>query len=49
MRWRALVPMPSYHRYPMLIREPLSGTTVQTFPGTLGHLPAWFSQFSCLN
>ena len=33
----------------MLIREPLSGTTVQTFPGTLGHLPALFSQFSCLN
>ncbi len=25
-----------------LLREPLAGTTVHTFPGTLGHLPAWF-------
>jgi hypothetical protein len=37
--------MPSYlARSPMLLREPLSATTVQTFPGTLGHLPAWFWQ-----
>ena len=36
-------------RSPMLLREPLAGTTVQTFPGTLGHLPAWSSQFSCMN
>jgi len=32
-----------------LLREPLAGTTVQTLPGTLGHLPAWFSQFRCMN
>jgi hypothetical protein len=40
---------PSYaelSRSPMLLREPLAGTTVYTFPGTLGHLPAWFPQFS---
>ena len=36
-------------RSPMLLREPLTGTTVRTFPGTLGHLPARFSQFSCMN
>ncbi len=49
MRWRAFVPMPSYH--PIFDADP--GTTfgnhMQTFPGTLGHLPALFSQFSCLN
>ena len=28
-----------------LPREPLAGTTVQTTPGTLGHLWALFSQF----
>jgi hypothetical protein len=44
MRWRAPVPMPSYRRSPMLLREPLAGTTVQTFPGIPGHLRAWFSQ-----
>jgi hypothetical protein len=27
-----------------LLREPLAGTTVQTFPGIPGHLSAWFSQ-----
>jgi hypothetical protein len=32
-----------------LLREPLAGTTVQTLPGTLGHLPAWFSQFRRMN
>ena len=32
-----------------LLREPLAGTTVQTTPGTSGHLPAWFSQFKCMN
>jgi hypothetical protein len=32
-----------------LPREPLAGTTVQTLPGTLGHLPAWFPQFRCMN
>ena len=32
-----------------LFREPLAGTTVQTTPGTLGHLSAWFSQFKCMN
>jgi hypothetical protein len=28
----------------VLLREPLAGTTVQTFPGTLGHFRAWFPQ-----
>ena len=28
-----------------LLREPLAGTTVQTLPGTSGHLQPWFSQF----
>ena len=32
-----------------LLREPLAGTTVQTTPGTSGHLPASFSQFKCMN
>jgi hypothetical protein len=32
-----------------LLREPLAETTVQTTPGTSGHLPAWFSQFKCVN
>jgi hypothetical protein len=32
-----------------LLREPLAGTTVQTIPGTFGHLRAWFSQFRCVN
>ena len=27
-----------------LSRERLAGTTVHTSPGTLGHLPGWFSQ-----
>src|SRR5713101_5757400 len=49
MRWRALVPMPAVTRSPLLPREPLAGTTVQTSPGTPGHLPAWFSQFKCVN
>jgi hypothetical protein len=31
-------------RSPMLLREPLAGTTVQTFPDIPGHLRAWFSQ-----
>ena len=46
--WRALLPMPRLPRSAMLPREPLAGTTVHTFPGTLGHLPAWFPQFSCM-
>jgi hypothetical protein len=29
----------------ILLREPLTGTTVHTFPGTCGHLKAWFSQY----
>jgi len=33
----------------MLPREPLAGTTVHTFPGTLGHLPAWFWQYKSMN
>jgi hypothetical protein len=45
----ALPPMPGLSRFPVLLREPLAGTTVQTIPGTLGHLPAWFSQFKCMN
>jgi hypothetical protein len=49
MRWRALPSCAEPSRSPVLLREPLAGTTVQTFPGTLGHLPAWFSQFSCMN
>ena len=32
-----------------LLREPLAGTTVQTLPGTPGHLQALFSQFRCMN
>jgi hypothetical protein len=32
-----------------LLREPLAGTTVQTLPGTSGHLRALFSQFSCVD
>ena len=32
-------------RSPVLLREPLAGTTVHTFPGTPGHLLASFSQF----
>ena len=32
-----------------LPREPLAGTTVHTFPGTPGHLPAWFPQFKCMS
>src|SRR6516165_3857862 len=32
-----------------LLREPLAGTTVQTLPGTPGHLQAWFSQVKCMN
>ena len=32
-----------------LLREPLAGTTVQTLPGTLGHLQAWFSQVKCID
>src|SRR5271154_6654163 len=36
-------------RVSRLLREPLAGTTVQTTPGTLGHLTAWFSQFKCMN
>ena len=34
---------------PVRLPEPLAGTTVQTIPGTLGHLPARFSQFKCMN
>src|SRR5262249_22817704 len=30
-------------------REPLAGTTVQTTPGTPGHLWAWFPQFTCMD
>ena len=30
-------------------REPLAGTTVQTTPGTSGHLPARFPQLRCMN
>src|ERR1700722_1165110 len=29
----------------ILLREPLTGTTVHTFPGTCGHLKAWSSQY----
>jgi len=43
------LPMPSYRDLRSLLREPLPGTTVQPFPGTLGHLLAWFSQFSHMN
>ena len=28
---------------------PLTGTTVQTFTGTLGHLAAWFPQDKCMS
>ena len=49
MRWRALPSYAEPSRSPMLLREPLAGTTVQTIPGTFGHLPAWFSQFKCMN
>jgi hypothetical protein len=31
------------------LREPLAGTTVQTLPGTPGHLPAWFPQIKYMN
>ena len=48
-RWRALLPVPSCRTFPVLLREPLAGTTVHTIPGTLGHLPAWFSQVKCMN
>jgi hypothetical protein len=33
----------------VLLREPLAGTTVHTFPGTLGHLRARFSQDKRMN
>jgi hypothetical protein len=49
MRSRALVPMPAVIRSPLLLREPLAGTTVQTSPGTPGHLPAWFWQYKSMN
>jgi hypothetical protein len=39
----------SYMRSLTLLREPLAGTTVHTFPSTLGHLPAWFWQYKCMN
>jgi len=39
----------SYMRSLMLLREPLAGTTVRTFPGTLGHFLAWFWQYKCMN
>ena len=48
-RWRALLPMPRLPRSVMLLRETLAGTTVHTFPGTLGHLPAWFWQYKSMN
>ena len=32
----------------LLVREPLAGTTVHTFPGTPGHLPAGFPQFKSM-
>jgi hypothetical protein len=33
-----------YRDHLVLLREPLAGTTMQTLPGTLRHLAAWFSQ-----
>jgi hypothetical protein len=36
--------MPDYRDLWTLFREPLAGTTVQTTPGTSGHLWASFSQ-----
>ena len=36
-------------RSPMLLREPLAGTTVHTFPDTSGHFPALFPQPSCMS
>src|SRR6516165_2740197 len=32
-----------------LLREPPAGTTVQTLPGTPGHLQTWFPQVKCVN
>ena len=39
----------SVDQSPVLLREPLAGTNVHTFPGTLGHLPALFPQFKWMN
>jgi hypothetical protein len=32
-----------YRDHLVLLREPLAGLTMQTLPGTLRHLAAWFS------
>jgi hypothetical protein len=48
-RWRALLSYAGLSWFPVRLREPLAGTTVQTTPGTLGHLPARFPQLRCMN
>ena len=47
-RWRALLSSVEISSFPVRLREPLAGTTVQTFPGIPGHFRAWFPQVKCM-